>query len=460
LTLYYTPPEANLVEKISSQASQSHTDSSIKLGAEAFLQAAVQQPLDGLTQLVNHVADKNILPDPQLFKAPKQAEFGSGGWLAETIGSGLGAAIPYLAVEVATRGALGKAGSMAEGTALTRAISMSAEEAATAGNLAKALRFAAPAGKMAVNGAVFGLVLTPSSDASQGFWAQREKAAASSALTFGTMGLTGAGLMAGAETKLGLPMTNQAFALSYKGIGVRLGANAVGGSVGGLASAESNSLLAGKGFASKEEVGHSMASFMVTGAALDGLHLTGDYYQAAKTVARTRELTAPPKLNLADQRMLEKLQQAHFQYFHEESDPVTGLTKDRSTENSPASIAAVGFSLTAHGVAADHGWISREQAADYSLKVLDNLWNSKQGDEAEGTSGTHGLFYHFINPKTGLRQGKMKCLRSTRHCSWAVCSTPEIISMGQARKKLKSGISPTSSTTASSGTGLRMKTAA
>jgi hypothetical protein len=100
------------------------------------------------------------------------------------------------------------------------------------------------------------------------------------------------------------------------------------------------------------------------------------------------------------------LQKAHFQYFKEESDPITGLTKDRSTEQSPASIAAVGFSLTAHGVAADHGWVSRDQAADYNLKVLNNLWSSKQGEDAQGTSGNHGLFYHFLDPKTGLRQGQ------------------------------------------------------
>ncbi len=36
---------------------------------------------------------------------------------------------------------------------------------------------------------------------------------------------------------------------------------------------------------------------------------------------------------------------------------------------------------------------------------MNTLWSAKQGPEAQGTSGDHGLFYHFIDPKTGLRVG-------------------------------------------------------
>ena len=405
-TGYQVPHQLTFAEKItsgvsSSQDTQTHEDSAIKLGLEAFLHAAVQQPLDGVTQLVNHVASRDILPDPQLFAAPKQASFGSLGWYCETAGSGLGMILPYLLVERASRGVLAKAG-LAEVTTLK----MSAEEAATTGKLASALRFSAPAAKMALDGGLYGLVLTPSADPSKGFWGQRGIAAASSSITFGVMGLTSRGIMGGAEAKLGLNLADPAFNLSARGIAFRVGANALGGSVGGFASAESNSLLSGKGLASKEQVTQSIASFMVTGAALDTVHAAGDYYHAAADVARTRALYAPPKLDVANQQMLEQLQKAHFQYFKEESDPVTGLTKDRSTDTSAASIAAVGFSLTAHGVAVDHGWVSRDEAANYTLKVLNNLWSTKQGDEAQGTSGNHGLFYHFLDPKTGLRMGE------------------------------------------------------
>jgi hypothetical protein len=375
--------EKNASEVSSPQDREMHEDSAIKLGVEALLHAAVQQPLDGATQLVNHVASRDILPDPQLFAAPKPASFGSLAWYCETAGSGLGMILPYLLVKGASRSVLAKANGLAEGTTLMSTLKMSAEEAATAGKLARTVRLSAPAAKMALDGGLYGLVLTPSDDPSKNFWGQRGKAAASSAITFGAMGLTSLGIMEGAAAKLGLPLADPAFNLSGRGIAFRVAANALGGSVGGFASAESNSLLSGQGLASKEQVTQSIASFMVTGAALETVHASGDFYHAAADVARTRALYAPPKLDVADQQMLEQLQKAHFQYFKEESDPVTGLTKDRSTDTSPASIAAVGFSLTAHGVAVDHGWVSRNEAANYTLKVLSNLWSTKQGDEAQ-----------------------------------------------------------------------------
>jgi hypothetical protein len=81
------------------------------------------------------------------------------------------------------------------------------------------------------------------------------------------------------------------------------------------------------------------------------------------------------------------------------------LTKDRSTENSPCSIAGVGFSLSSHLAAAERGWTTREKAADYTLKVLRTLWNSPQGAGKEGVAGHKGFFYHFLDPKKGTRTG-------------------------------------------------------
>jgi hypothetical protein len=112
-----------------------------------------------------------------------------------------------------------------------------------------------------------------------------------------------------------------------------------------------------------------------------------------------------PRLSADQASMLETIEQAQFEYFKRESDPVTGLTKDRSTDTSPASIAATGFSLTAYPVAVKHGWVSRDQAADYTLKVLRTLSSAPQGDADRGTSGKNGLFYHFLDPHTGTRTG-------------------------------------------------------
>lgn len=108
----------------------------------------------------------------------------------------------------------------------------------------------------------------------------------------------------------------------------------------------------------------------------------------------------------ANDKLLDEIEYAHFNYFVDQSDANTGLTRDRSQAGSASSIAAVGFSLSSYPIAAERGWVKREEAADYTLKVLRTLWNAPQGDAVEGESGNHGFFYHFLDPKTGTRAWK------------------------------------------------------
>lgn len=108
------------------------------------------------------------------------------------------------------------------------------------------------------------------------------------------------------------------------------------------------------------------------------------------------------------EKIVDLVQRDHFRYFQEHQDPKTGLIYDRSNGPSPASIAAVGFALTAYPVAADRQWIDHDEARDWTLKVLRNLATTPQGDADSGTSGTHGFFYHMLDPETGLRSTKPK----------------------------------------------------
>jgi hypothetical protein len=110
-----------------------------------------------------------------------------------------------------------------------------------------------------------------------------------------------------------------------------------------------------------------------------------------------------PLISMGDRELLMRVQRAHFQYFIDLQGPTTGLVLDRSRVDSPASIAAIGFALTAYPVAVEHGWLKRCDAAAYTLKVLKTLWRTPQGQQVEGTSGFHGFFYHFLDARTGLR---------------------------------------------------------
>lgn len=383
-----------------------------KLSGQALLYSAIQSPMSGVTQLVNKVAEHEVLPCPQLIDAPEATQFGTKAWVAETIGSGLGMVAPFLITEKVSGGILNKAGVLKEEATVSALNKSGLLGENTAGRLEGSMNLAVPVSRMAVAGALYGLALTPSSDPTRDFWEQRGISAASSAITFAAMGAASRAVVAGVESttlSLGARAAQSSIKSigvrpSLEAIGVRVGSNAIGGAVGGVASAESNSLLSGRGFAPREELVHSIASFMVTGAALDAAHIVGAHVAGAEVPARTE--LPPSKLTPSEHQLLDKMQRAHFEYFRQQSDPVTGLTRDRSTDTSPASIAAVGFSLTAHPVAVNRGWISREEAADYTLKVLKNLSETPQGPQAKGTSGDHGFFYHFLDPKTGLRQGE------------------------------------------------------
>jgi hypothetical protein len=104
----------------------------------------------------------------------------------------------------------------------------------------------------------------------------------------------------------------------------------------------------------------------------------------------------------ADEIMLDSIQKKTFLYFLNEMNPKNGLVKDRSTEDSPASIAAIGFGLPVYAIAAERGWLSRDEAAGITLAVLQFFANSVQSPEVDAT-GYKGFYYHFIDMERGKR---------------------------------------------------------
>lgn len=103
------------------------------------------------------------------------------------------------------------------------------------------------------------------------------------------------------------------------------------------------------------------------------------------------------------QAFLDTLEQRTFNFFWEQTNPQTGLTPDRWPSLTFSSIAAVGFALTAYPIGAERGYVTRSQAADRTLATLRWFWQAPQGPQATGTSGYHGLFYHFLDLQNGQR---------------------------------------------------------
>lgn len=92
-----------------------------------------------------------------------------------------------------------------------------------------------------------------------------------------------------------------------------------------------------------------------------------------------------------------------FQFFWDTTDERNGMTPDRFPSRPFASVAAIGFALTAYPIGIENGWISRRQAVDRTLLTLEFLLDSPQGPEATGTIGHRGFFYHFLDMRSGHR---------------------------------------------------------
>lgn len=116
-----------------------------------------------------------------------------------------------------------------------------------------------------------------------------------------------------------------------------------------------------------------------------------------------KTLATPPvssTMSPQDDQFLNDLEHANFLFFWEQANPETGLIKDRCNVRSKdtslaASIASVGFGLSAICIGLMRGFVSYEDARARVMKTLSFLWHKLP---------THrGFFYHFANMNTGER---------------------------------------------------------
>jgi hypothetical protein len=109
----------------------------------------------------------------------------------------------------------------------------------------------------------------------------------------------------------------------------------------------------------------------------------------------------PATLSPEDEAFLEELERATFLYFWEQSDPTTGLAKDRCNirvekdTGTVASIASTGFGLTALCIGSERKFVSAAEArarAVAALRFLDSRMPTQRG-----------FYYHWANVHTGER---------------------------------------------------------
>ncbi len=106
----------------------------------------------------------------------------------------------------------------------------------------------------------------------------------------------------------------------------------------------------------------------------------------------------------SDDSFLDDMTHRTFRYFWEQSDPHTGLTRERTTgthwqgeRGNVGSIAATGFGLTALCIGAQRKWVDSEQVRIRVRNCLEFF--------AYHAPHEHGWFYHCMDIRTGQRSG-------------------------------------------------------
>ena len=141
-------------------------------------------------------------------------------------------------------------------------------------------------------------------------------------------------------------------------------------------------------------------------------------FAAAFLTGQVRAAGGP--LASADDQLLDDLSRRCFFYFWEQSDPHTGIARDRARADGSlhaplgryvGSTGATGFALTALCIGAERGWISRRAARSRARSALHSY-------AAGPVANIHGWFYHFLDIRSGARYRTSEV--STSDSTWLV----------------------------------------
>jgi len=129
------------------------------------------------------------------------------------------------------------------------------------------------------------------------------------------------------------------------------------------------------------------------------LLLTAVFCRAQSSATSPAESIKPVGIikNLTDSVLLDVVQRQTFRYFWDFGHPVSGLARERSNVsynygNEVVTIGGSGFGVMAMIVATERKWITRDQADDRMLKIVNFLYKA---------DSFHGVFPHWLNGQTG-----------------------------------------------------------
>lgn len=244
------------MEKGSLQSSQTDLTGLATEGIHSFLHSAIQQPIDGVSQIADRMLNTSLQPSLQLISAPSSAEFGTAKWHAQQIGGALGMTADYLLLSKVMKGSSKDAFQRVESVSMSMSTRV---------------------GTAAINGAVYESLFRASAP-EQNLLASRLKQGMAGAATFAT--LTAARIGLGQTLGAGMPASKLA----------EVAAGTISGAPAGVVSAQLSSILEGKGLASATDSLKSAYTFAVVGGTLGTLHSLGRTEGSSRREIQLRKL--------------------------------------------------------------------------------------------------------------------------------------------------------------------------
>jgi hypothetical protein len=203
--------------------------------------SAVQKPVDGASQLINRVAGRELVQPLHIAEEPMEVPVGSNLWISQQIGAGLGSAFDYAVLSKLTRiRPLSSIGSASTGLLQRANLSLLASQ---------------PVRLMAAGFAFEGIATPVHADETDGFWRARLRNATNGGVALGSMAATSAVL-----DKI---QTNYPSLRTANRLALQLPASMLTAGIGGLVTAETQSLLSNQRLASTDELLKSSSSYML-----------------------------------------------------------------------------------------------------------------------------------------------------------------------------------------------------
>jgi len=106
----------------------------------------------------------------------------------------------------------------------------------------------------------------------------------------------------------------------------------------------------------------------------------------------TGENAEPDFPVISDEELMTLVQAQTFRYFWDFAHPVSGMALERNTSTNTVTAGGSGFGLMAMIVGVERGFITRQEAIDRWLKIMNFL---------EGADRFHGVWPHWMNGSTG-----------------------------------------------------------